>query len=82
MMDETSDWKDWEPQGDDCPSCGKTMLKDHVYDRCYSCVSNKRIARDAAKNAGPTAREREKQLEIEALMERDGEVRIELNNDD
>jgi len=82
MTDETPDWKDWEPQGDNCPSCGKTMLKNHEYDRCYGCASNKRIARDAAKNAGPTARQREKQLEIEALMERDGEVRIELNNDD
>ena len=82
MTNETLYWTDWEPQGDDCPSCGKTMLSDHKYDRCYSCVSNKRIARDAAKNAGLTARQREKQLEIEALMERDGEVRIELNTDD
>ena len=74
-------WEDWEPSGEDCPACGKTMLDGHEYRLCYSCTPNERIARDAAKKAGPTAREREVQLEIEDLMERYGEVEIELRNE-
>jgi hypothetical protein len=75
MADDTPDWADGT-----CSRCGEPRV-DSQYNACYSCVSNERIARNAAKRAGPSARQREKQLEIEALMERDGEVRIALNTD-
>ena len=25
----------WQPKGDECPNCGKTMLEGHEYDLCY-----------------------------------------------
>lgn len=75
MTDKLPNWADTR-----CPSCHEPMVNSE-YDRCYSCVSNKRISRDAAKQAGPDVRAREKQLRIEAAMEEHGHVRLDFSED-
>ena len=72
----------WQPKGDECPNCGKTMLEGHEYDLCYGCTSNKRIARDASQQMEPSPRALEIQQEIEAAVERDGRVEIDTSREE
>lgn len=80
-MSDSNSSNQWQPNGDDCASCGKTMLEDHEYEQCYSCTPNSRIARDSTQEMEASPRAREIQSEIEAVVENGGPVEIDTTNE-